>query len=70
MSPYEQGITREKSFCKPPFQLGVGLKKVQKHGKDERTQDTRHLQKYEADVGSPFALFHLCFVSVLFSAHP
>ena len=31
--------TREKSFCKTWFQVGMELKKVQKQGRDERTQE-------------------------------
>ena len=32
-------ITREKSFCKTSFQVGMDLEKVQKQGRDERTQE-------------------------------
>ena len=32
-------LTREKSFCKTWFQVGMELKKVQKQGRDERTQE-------------------------------
>ena len=32
-------MTREKSFCKTSFQLGMGLKKVQKQGRDGRMQE-------------------------------
>ena len=31
--------TREKSFCKTWFQVGMELKKVKKQGRDERTQE-------------------------------
>ena len=30
---------REKSFYKTSFQLGMGLKKVKKQGRDEKTQE-------------------------------
>ena len=38
---------------KEKFQLGMGMKKVQKQGRDERMHEdyTRRLQKYTADVG-------------------
>ena len=32
-------FTREKSFCKTCFQVGMELKKVQKQGRDEKTQE-------------------------------
>ena len=30
---------RKKKLCKNPFQLGMGLKKVEKQDRDERTQE-------------------------------
>ena len=42
-----------KSFCKSSFQLGMGLKKVQKQGRDERTHKDypRFAKKYTTGVG-------------------
>ena len=44
--------TREKSFCKTSFQVGMELKKYRNKAEmKERTKSTLHLQKYTADVG-------------------
>ena len=36
---HPQVILGKKSFCKTSFQVGMELKKVQKQGRDERTQE-------------------------------
>ena len=45
--------TKEKSFCKTSFHLGMGLKKGQKQGRDERMQKDypTSAKKYTADIG-------------------
>ena len=64
-----RNYTREKSFCKISFQVGIGLKKVQKQGRGERMQEdyptsARNMQQM---LGSLLAFFNLCLVSVPFS---
>ena len=60
--------TREKCFCKTSFQLGMGLKKVQKQAEMKEHKDYPASAKNTQQLsGSLFTFFHLCLVSVLFS---
>ena len=62
----------EDSLCKTSFQLGMGLKKGQKQGRDERTQEdypTSAVYFFQM-LGSLLAFFHLCLVSVLSPGSP
>ena len=64
-------FTREKSFCKTSFHLRIaGAEKRQKQARDERTQENyRSSAKISQQMScSLLAFFHLCLVSVLFSA--
>ena len=60
--------TRGKSFCKTSFLLGMGLRKGQKQGRDERTEDDYlTAAKIHSRCRVFFAFFHLPFLYILYS---